>query len=273
MLLGKEIDALRGVSKGKPDLLGLLPDVQIYHNAVRYALDHDEFYKPREISVAKNLLEQGQERARQLREGQAPWNTATGLVVRGYVSKIDGSVQPYGLVVPASYPAGHAAPVPARRLVSRPRRDPERVELHRRPADVARRVHAAERVRAPSLRPILQRQQVCRRDRPVRGARRRQEALPDRRGPAGDAGLLDGRRGLLAVRRALSRHVGRRRAGGRLLRDRRLPQGLPEETVQPTWYEQKLWHLYDCTDYAINLFNCPTVAYSGENDARSKPPT
>ena len=37
-----------------------------------------------------------------------------------------------------------------------------------------------------------------------------------------------------------------------------------KETVQPTWYEQKLWHLYDCTDYAVNLFNCPTVAYSGE---------
>ena len=32
-----------------------------------------------------------------------PWTTATGLVVRGYKSKIDDSVQPYGLVVPASY--------------------------------------------------------------------------------------------------------------------------------------------------------------------------
>ena len=27
----------------------------------------------------------------------------TGLVVRGYISKIDGSVQPYGLVVPDTY--------------------------------------------------------------------------------------------------------------------------------------------------------------------------
>ena len=38
---------------------------------------------------------------------------------------------------------------------------------------------------------------------------------------------------------------------------------------KPTWYEQKLWHLYDCTDYAANLFNCPTVAYSGEIDAEA----
>src|SRR5262249_56937924 len=35
--------------------------------------------------------------------GMAPWTTARGLVVRGYVSRIDGSVQPYGLVVPDSY--------------------------------------------------------------------------------------------------------------------------------------------------------------------------
>ena len=36
-------------------------------------------------------------------QGRAPWTTATGLVVRGYVSKIDKSVQPYGLVIPASF--------------------------------------------------------------------------------------------------------------------------------------------------------------------------
>ncbi len=42
------------------------------------------------------------------------------------------------------------------------------------------------------------------------------------------------------------------------------------ESVQPTWYEKKLWHLYDCTDYAVNLYNCPTVAYSGENDRQKQ---
>jgi hypothetical protein len=36
--------------------------------------------------------------------------------------------------------------------------------------------------------------------------------------------------------------------------------------TQPPWYVQKLWHLYDVTDYAANLFNCPVVAYSGEID-------
>ena len=77
--------------------------MQIYEKAVRWALAHDEFYNVREVAVAKKLLEQGLARAAQLKEGQSPWNTATGLIVRGYVSKIDGSIQPYGLVVPASY--------------------------------------------------------------------------------------------------------------------------------------------------------------------------
>src|SRR5262249_4617377 len=42
------------------------------------------------------------------------------------------------------------------------------------------------------------------------------------------------------------------------------------EKLEPSWYEQKLWHLYDCTDYAMNLFNCPTVAYSGEIDKQKQ---
>src|SRR3954462_3376004 len=38
------------------------------------------------------------------------------------------------------------------------------------------------------------------------------------------------------------------------------------EKVEPTWYEKKLWHMYNATDTAVNIFNLPTVAYSGEID-------
>src|SRR5690606_8756383 len=34
---------------------------------------------------------------------ERPWLTQTGLVVRGYRSRIDDSVQPFGLVVPPSF--------------------------------------------------------------------------------------------------------------------------------------------------------------------------
>jgi len=40
--------------------------------------------------------------------------------------------------------------------------------------------------------------------------------------------------------------------------------------VSVPWYEQSLWHMYDCTDYAVNLFNLPTIAYSGELDGQKQ---
>src|SRR5690349_7749180 len=44
--LGNVIDELQTSLKGKPTLAALLPDVQIFHNAVRYALQYDEFFNP-----------------------------------------------------------------------------------------------------------------------------------------------------------------------------------------------------------------------------------
>src|SRR5450631_2805816 len=44
----------------------LVADVLIFHEAVRYALEDNEFFKADEIAKAKVLLEQGEERARQL---------------------------------------------------------------------------------------------------------------------------------------------------------------------------------------------------------------
>ena len=137
--LGKLIEALRVSLRDKPELLALLPDVQIYHNAVRYALEDDIFTSTNQFNSARNLLQQGMERAKQLAAGQAPWNTKAGLlalklqmetvaaeaarrkktapapvthitVVRGYVSRIDNSVQPYGLKVPLTYLTGDDKP-------------------------------------------------------------------------------------------------------------------------------------------------------------------
>src|SRR5690606_24923412 len=43
-----------------------------------------------------------------------------------------------------------------------------------------------------------------------------------------------------------------------------------KETLEPTWYEKKLWQWYDCPGYAENLFNLPTIAYSGELDIQKQ---
>ena len=74
--LGKEIDDLRTALKEKPALLDLLPDVQIFHNSVRYALTYNEFYDMKEIPVAKKHLQLGMDEQRASRR-QASWITNT----------------------------------------------------------------------------------------------------------------------------------------------------------------------------------------------------
>jgi len=69
-------------------------------------LRYNEIFNVKEIPVAKKHLKTGLERAKQLREGAPAWNTAQGAVPRGYVSKIDGSIQPYGVFVPPTFQAG-----------------------------------------------------------------------------------------------------------------------------------------------------------------------
>ncbi len=101
--LGSDIETLRKELADKPARLALLPDVQIFHKAVDWALRYDEIFRTNEVAAARAQLKEGQARIASLREGKPHWNEARGLVVRGYISRIDGSVQPYGLVVPPTW--------------------------------------------------------------------------------------------------------------------------------------------------------------------------
>src|SRR5437868_440997 len=107
----KGLAELQGLIKdiGKHELL---PDVLIYEKAVRWALDYDEVYDPKPGkdgkgpppgAAVKKVLAAGIERAKALKDGKTTWTTQTGPVLRGYRSKIDGSVQPYWLIVPKDY--------------------------------------------------------------------------------------------------------------------------------------------------------------------------
>ena len=94
--------AIAGLA-AKPANAAHLPDIRIYQQAVRYALQHNEFFAPGDLNKARGLLKRGQERAQALAAGEAAWAVQPGLSALGYVSEIDGSVQPYGLLIPASY--------------------------------------------------------------------------------------------------------------------------------------------------------------------------
>jgi dienelactone hydrolase len=268
--LGKTIEALRQELKSRPALLQLLPDVQAYHNAVRYALTYNEFFARGEIPVAKALLQQGLDRAEQLRNGRAPWTTATGLVLRGYVSKIDGSVQPYGLVVPASYQPN---------LPHRYRLD---TWFHGRGEKLSELNFINERQRSPGqftptdtfvLHPYGR---YCNANK-FAGEVDLFEALDDvKKHYPIDTNRIVVRgfsMGGAACWQYAVHYAGLWAAaapGAGFSETADFLRVFQDENLKPTWYEQKLWHLYDCTDYAVNLFNCPTVAYSGEIDRQKQ---
>jgi hypothetical protein len=268
--LGQQIDALRESLRAKPALLRLLPDVQVYHKAVREALEHDEFFQAREIAVAKDQLKRGLERAGQLREGRAPWDTATGLVVRGYVSKIDGSVQPYGLVVPSSY------------RPDAPHRFRLDVWCHGRGENLSELNFINDRQRnpgeftPPNAFVVHPYGRYCNANK-FAGEIDLFEAIEDIKShyPIDENRMV--MRGFsmggAACWQFAVHYPGMWAAaapGAGFSETADFLKVFQREPVQPTWYEKKLWHLYDCTDYALNLFNCPTVAYSGDKDSQKQ---
>jgi predicted esterase len=81
----------------------LLADAEVFHKAAEWALRYDTPLLPKDIILLTTALERGTERAELLEENQTPWTTKKGKVLRGFVSSIDGSTQPYGVIVPLSY--------------------------------------------------------------------------------------------------------------------------------------------------------------------------
>lgn len=261
--LGKEIADLRELLKKKPALLALLPDVQVFKHAVRYARNYNEFYKPEEVALAKKLLKQGMERAAALREGKAPWLTQTGLVVRGYESEVDGSVQPYGLVVPESY-----RPDSAHQF----RLD---VWFHGRGENLTELNFIADRQKnagqfTPANTIVLHPYgRYCNANK-FAGEVDLFEALADvKRHYPIDENRISVRgfsMGGAATWHIATHHAGLWAAAAPGAGFAETGEYVKANLNDVPWYEQKLWHWYNATDYAANLFNCPTVAYSGEID-------
>lgn len=83
-------------------------NAEVFLKAVRYALDYSEYYKASDPGMDRGLLAEAGKRIEALKNGEQPWLTAKGLVVRGYYSPIDGSPQPFALEIPADAPDQNA---------------------------------------------------------------------------------------------------------------------------------------------------------------------
>ena len=104
--LAQELKRLRE----RPETAALLPDVEIFYRAVDGAFRYGEFFDAEdEFAKARQLLAIGRERARAAASGKTPWLEQPGPTALGYVSAIDGSVQPYGLTCPTASARATAA--------------------------------------------------------------------------------------------------------------------------------------------------------------------
>lgn len=273
--LGGELDRLKELYEGlaareKPPAPDLLADILVLYKAVHDAVKYHEFFAPNEVAKARELLGLGIARAERLVNQQADWPDQTGLVVRGYVSKIDGSVQPYGLVVPQTYaPSGttglrldvwfHGRGETLSEVNFLDQRRKVRGEFA--PADTivlhpygrycnafkfAGEVDVLEAIEAVKRNYRIDDDRISARGFSMGGAAAWHFGVhyPDRWFAANPgAGFSETPRFLKVFQR---------------------------EDLAPPWYESKLWSLYDCDRWASNLATCPTVAYSGALDAQKQ---
>lgn len=248
----------------------LLPDVQIFERAVRCALHYHEFFSPKDISKADALLDEGLARATQLSEGQPLWPQQTGLVVRGYVSKIDHTVQPYGLVIPATYAMDHSVATRCDlwfhgrgetlsevnfiwdRMKNAGRCTPDHtIVLHPYGRYSNAFKFAGETDVLEALADVQQRYRIDEDRISVRGF------------SMGGAACWQ-----FAVHYADRWFAANPGAG--FSETPLFLDFFQKETLNPKPWEKQLWNLYDCNHVAANLAHCPTIAYSGEKDIQKQ---
>jgi hypothetical protein len=194
----------------------------------------------------------------------------SGLVVLGYTSKIDNSVQPYGLVIPDSWqPAG-----PFRHRLD--------IWFHGRGENLSELSFLDGRMKSPGeftpedtfvLHPYGR---YCNAFKfagevdvleALADVQKRYKIDEDR---ISERGFSMG--GAAAWQFAV--HYPDKwfaaNPGAGFSETPRFLKVFQNEKLEPTPYEQTLWNLYDCDKWAVNLSGCPTVAYSGELDSQKQ---
>jgi hypothetical protein len=247
-----------------------LPDVEVFARAVDQALRFDEFFAPADINRARALLEEGRRRAESLAAGEAPWLRQKGLVVRGYRSRLDGTVQPYGLEIPQSYDFDGAARFRCDLWFhGRGEKSVEVQFIHQRmtqPGPIAPRdtivLHPFGRYcnafkfagEVDVLEALAHAQAQYRID---------EDRIADRGFSMGGAAAWQ-----FAVHYADRWFAANPGAG--FSETPEFLRSFQQETLNPTWWEETLWNWYDCPTWAMNLRQCPTIAYSGEIDRQKQ---
>ncbi len=257
--MGELAKAIQGLRERRADD-ALLAEVEVYHKAAEWILRYEEeFYNKSYLANTLAALDKGLTRAKELEAGNASWPAQKGRFVRAYRSRVDGSVQPYGLVIPDSYDG--ATPV---------RLD---LVLHGRGATLNEVSFIAahdSRQPIPSGQDYIELEVFGRTNNAYRWAGETDvfEALESVRKRYN----IDSRRIVLrgfSMGGAGGWHIGLHypdrwaavESGAGFTETRRYAK----QTDLPPYQEAAL-HIYDAVDYALNAFNLPMVGYGSEDD-------
>ncbi|QDT01676.1 Prolyl oligopeptidase family protein [Rubripirellula lacrimiformis] len=257
----------------------LASEVLVFPRAVELAIEFGQFYKPKELEHAEQLLDEADRRIDVIAKG-GDWADVVGLgdggsqqlIVGGYESKIDGSFQPYGLVIPVGLTKNSPRP---RRLDlwfhGRGETQSEVAFLTKQSNNAGEYTPVDTVVLHPYGRycnafkfagevDVLESLQYVQSRLPVD---------PNRISVRGFS------MGGAACWQMATHHPGLWFAANPGAGFSETPEFLnffQGEDVRKTApdYQQKLWPLYDSPPWAANLKHCPTVAYSGEVDRQKQ---
>lgn len=241
-------------------------DIQIFIKALDFALRFNEFYDEKDIAkdVAKADWAMNQAKERLEKLDTHPWTTQKGLVVRGFTSAIDGSVQPYGLVIPEKLDLNKPAPLYVW-LHGRQSKGTDLHFLHER-AHKTGDVHPDDTIvlhafgrqcigfKGPGEIDVLE---------AIAHAQSQYKIDPER---IVLMGFSMGGGGARSVGCHYTDYFCAIHAGAGYSETAKFIKLKPENF--PPVYEQTLWGVNDVPNYVRNLFNVPFSNYSGDKDGQ-----
>lgn len=237
-------------------------DVTALVKSVEWAVDLGEFYSPAHGDIARAVLTEAERRVRLLARGENDWTRQTGLVVRGYYSSIDGSPQPYGLEIPDDFDFEKPSPL----YVWLHGRGDKTTDMH----FIHQRMTRNGQVTPPNAIVVHPFGRHCMGFKSA-GEIDVLECVQHVR----EQYKIDARRIVLmgfSMGGAGAWHVGAHYAdqwvavgpGAGFAETKEYIKLKPDD--YPAEYVQTLWGMYDVPNYVRNLFNLPTITYSGELD-------
>jgi hypothetical protein len=252
-----------------PRVQSQLPDAEIFYRAVSLALNENGFFETADFDRAKGLIDEGKRRCEGIRVNACDWtliNQSPYITVRGFRSKLDGTVQPYGVVFQSNVPASGRADVWCRG------RSEKGLELQ----------FLSTRMRSPDPLPdegvlmIHPFGRYCNANK-LAGEIDTLEALEH----AMSQYPIDPKRVAIrgfsmggAAAWHLAVHYPDRwfaaTPGAGFSETPDFLKVFQSETLKPYWFEEKLWTMHDCPLWVRNLQTVPTIAYSGEIDKQKQ---